>query len=67
MFWTAVRPLLAEDTEALEHFDHVRHGFAEEMQKQLQKMWAAKLGLTEYNPQVISVPTFNQTITAAYI
>jgi uncharacterized protein YdiU (UPF0061 family) len=22
------------------------------MQKQLQKMWAAKLGLTEYNPQV---------------
>jgi len=52
MFWTAVRPLLAEDTEALEHFDYVRHGFAEEMQKQLQKMWAAKLGLTEYNPQV---------------
>jgi len=52
MFWTAVRPLLAEDTEALGHFDHVRHGFAEEMQKQLQKMWAAKLGLTEYNPQV---------------
>lgn len=52
MFWTAVRPLLAEDTEALERFDHVRHGFAEEMQKQLQKMWAAKLGLTEYNPQV---------------
>jgi uncharacterized protein YdiU (UPF0061 family) len=52
MFWTAVRLLLAEDTEALEHFDYVRHGFAEEMQKQLQKMWAAKLGLTEYNPQV---------------
>ena len=52
MFWTAVRPLLAEDTEALERFDQVRHGFAEEMQKQLQKMWAAKLGLIEYNPQV---------------
>jgi uncharacterized protein YdiU (UPF0061 family) len=52
MFWTAVRPLLAEDTEDLEYFDQVRHGFAEAMQKQLQKMWAAKLGLTEYNPQV---------------
>ena len=52
MFWTAVRPLLAEDTEALEYFDQVRHGFAEAMQKQIQKMWAAKLGLTEYNPQV---------------
>ena len=52
MFWTAVRPLLAEDTEALEHFDQVRHGFAEEMQKQIQKMWAAKLGLTKYNPDL---------------
>lgn len=53
MFWTAVRPLLAEDAEALEHFDQVRHGFAQEMQKQIQKMWAAKLGLTEYNPQLL--------------
>jgi len=54
MFWTAVRPLLAEDTEALEHFDQVRHGFAEEMQKQIQKMWATKLGLTEYNPKLFN-------------
>ena len=53
MFWTAVRPLLAKNTEALEHFDQVRHGFAEAMQKQIQKMWAAKLGLTEYNPKLI--------------
>jgi uncharacterized protein YdiU (UPF0061 family) len=53
MFWTAVRPLIAENTEALEHFDQVRHGFAEAMQKQIQKMWAAKLGLTEYNPEII--------------
>ncbi len=53
MFWTAVRSLLAENTEALEHFDQVRHGFAEEMQKQMQKMWAAKLGLTEYNPNLL--------------
>jgi uncharacterized protein YdiU (UPF0061 family) len=52
MFWKAVRLLLAENTEAVEHFDHVRQGFAEEMQNQLQKMWAAKLGLTEYNPEV---------------
>lgn len=52
MFWTAVRPLLAEDTEPLEHFDHVCQGFAEEMQNQIQKMWAAKLGLPEYNQEV---------------
>lgn len=53
MFWTAVRPLLAKNTEALERFDQVRHGFAEAMQKQIQKMWVAKLGLTEYNPKLI--------------
>ncbi len=55
MFWTSVRPLLAEDTEALEHFDQVRHGFADEMQKQIQKMWTAKLGLTEYNPKLLKI------------
>ncbi len=53
MFWMAVRPLLEEGSEALEHFDRVRHGFAEAMQKQTQKMWAAKLGLTEYNPKLL--------------
>lgn len=49
MFWTAVRPLLAEDAEALENFDQVRRGFAEEMKKQIQKMWADKLGLAEFD------------------
>lgn len=50
MFWKSVRPLLAEDTEALEQFDQVRHDFAEVMQAQMQQMWAAKLGLTEFHP-----------------
>ncbi len=49
MFWKAVRPLLAEDAEALEQFDQVRRDFAEAMQEQIQKMWAAKLGLSEYH------------------
>lgn len=49
MFWTALRPLLAEDAEALKRFDQVRSGFAEEMKSQLQTMWAAKLGLAEFN------------------
>ncbi|MGD1937000.1 MAG: YdiU family protein [Cyanophyceae cyanobacterium] len=52
MFWKAVRPLLAEDSEALEQFDQVRHSFAEAMEQQLQNMWADKLGLTEYNPEL---------------
>ena len=52
MFWKAVRPLLTEDTEALERFDHIRRGFAEAMQEQIQEMWAAKLGLSEFNPEL---------------
>jgi uncharacterized protein YdiU (UPF0061 family) len=53
MFWTAVRPLIAKDTDALEQLDQIRHGFAEAMQKQIQKMWAAKLGLTDYHPKLV--------------
>ncbi|MFK8184239.1 MAG: YdiU family protein [Phormidesmis sp.] len=52
MFWKSVRPLLAEDAEALEQFDQVRKGFAEAMQQQLQQMWAAKLGLSEFHPEL---------------
>ncbi len=54
MFWTAVRPLLSENTEALEQLDQVRRDFAEVMQKEMEKMWAAKLGLTEYNPSLVN-------------
>jgi uncharacterized protein YdiU (UPF0061 family) len=48
-FLTALRPLLVENTEALEHLDQLGHGFAKAMENQIQNMWAAKLGLTEYN------------------
>ena len=57
MFWAAVRPLLEEDATALGRLDSIRQRFAETMQQQLQTMWAAKLGLAEFNPQL-----FNQLI-----
>ena len=50
MFWAAVRPLLSEDPDALKLLDNVRQDFAETMQQKLQTMWAAKLGLAEFNP-----------------
>ncbi|MDJ0511077.1 MAG: protein adenylyltransferase SelO family protein [Crocosphaera sp.] len=50
MFWKAVRPLLAEDAKALEQFDQVGRDFDLAMEEQMQKMWAAKLGLAEYHP-----------------
>lgn len=52
MFWTAVRPLLVDDEVALELLDQIRSGFSQEMQKQTQKMWAAKLGLKEFEPKL---------------
>ena len=57
MFWAAVRPLLEEDATALERLDSIRQRFAETMQQQLQNMWAVKLGLAEFDPQL-----FNQLI-----
>nr|WP_206196892.1 hypothetical protein [Zooshikella ganghwensis] len=55
MFYSAVRLLLAEDTGALKQFDEIRRGFKEEMQNQIQTMWAAKLGLTEYDPKLFTI------------
>ena len=52
MFWKAVRPLLEQDTKALEDFDQVRRSFAIAMEQEIQKMWATKLGLAEYNPEL---------------
>ena len=53
MFWKALRPLLEEDAKALKEFDQVRDGFKQAMDKQIQKMWAAKLGLKEYNSKLL--------------
>ncbi len=57
MFWTALRTLLTgnepageEHAEALEQLDHIRRGFADEMQKAVENMWAMKLGLADYDP-----------------
>lgn len=54
MFWKSVRLLLVDDVDALEQFDQIGYGFADEMQQQLQKMWAAKLGLTEFQPELFN-------------
>jgi uncharacterized protein YdiU (UPF0061 family) len=45
MFWSAVRPLLADNSEALAQLDSIRDGFAGAMNQELEAMWARKLGL----------------------
>lgn len=63
MFWSAVRPLLEDNAEALEEFDEVREDFAEVMQTQLQTMWTKKLGLSAYNRELVGklLQLMNQT------
>ncbi len=54
MFWAALRPLLAENTQALARLDQIRDGFAEAMQQEIEAMWARKLGLSSYDPALVN-------------
>lgn len=45
MFCSALRPLLASDQDHLSALDEIQQGFSQAMHRQMQKMWAAKLGL----------------------
>lgn len=54
MFWTAVRPLLADDKAAVQRFDRVRGSFADTMKDALQKMWASKLGLHTFDAKLFT-------------
>ena len=52
MFYSALRPLLQEDANALARLDQVRHSFAETMKNKVQKIWAAKLGLLTFDDEL---------------
>lgn len=46
MFCTALQPLLATNDSALQQLNDIQNGFAKVMQEEMEKMFAAKLGLT---------------------
>ncbi|MFV1872627.1 MAG: protein adenylyltransferase SelO [Oleiphilus sp.] len=52
MFWSALRPLLQENEVQLAQLDKVRQSFAGVMKAQVDKVWAAKLGLPEFQPEL---------------
>ncbi len=54
MFCRALQPLLTSHQDALQQLDEIRSGFAKVMQAQLEKMWAAKLGLGAFNAVLFS-------------
>lgn len=54
MFCKSVRELVLQDAAALEKLDHIDKSFADEMTDKLQNMWADKLGLRQYNHELLT-------------
>ena len=54
MFYQSISQLVIEDADTQQALDAVRNGFQEEMRQQLQRMWAAKLGLHQHNQSLFS-------------
>ena len=54
MFWTALRPLLVSNQDAMEQLDEIRSGFKKIMQSKLESMWAAKLGLEVFDAELFN-------------
>jgi len=51
---TSLQVLIEGDVEALEKLNQLTQGFASEMRKQIEKMWASKLGLKEFHADLFS-------------
>ena len=54
MFCSALQPLLTAHPEDLFKLEQIRGGFAKMMQAEMEKMWAEKLGLDGYPPELFN-------------
>lgn len=54
MFWAAIRLLLTDNTEAVARLDQIRDGFSEAMNREIEAMWARKLGLISYDAALVN-------------
>ncbi len=54
MFCIALRPLLSSHKDCLQQFDKIRNDFPKVMREQMEKMWAAKLGIGTFQPRLFS-------------
>jgi uncharacterized protein YdiU (UPF0061 family) len=54
MFCTALRPLLVTHQDYLRQLDEMQRGFANVMKIEMEKMWAAKLGLGTFHLALFS-------------
>lgn len=54
MFCTALQPLLASHQDYLQQLEQIQLGFSKVMQTQMEKMWAAKLGLGTFHSELFN-------------
>ncbi|MDL0430653.1 protein adenylyltransferase SelO family protein [Marinobacter sp. TBZ242] len=54
MFCSALRPLLATHQRELAQLEEIQVGFSKVMQSEMEKMWAAKLGLDAFDAGLFS-------------
>jgi uncharacterized protein YdiU (UPF0061 family) len=54
MFCTALSPLLASNQDCLQQLTEIHSGFSAVMQAQMETMWAAKLGLSNFDAALFS-------------
>lgn len=52
MFCIAVLPLLASHPQCVGQLEEIRNGFSKIMQEKMEKMWAAKLGLSTFDVEL---------------
>lgn len=54
MFCSALQPLLSSDHNASQQLNEIQNGFGQVMQEEMEKMFAAKLGLATFNAALFS-------------
>jgi uncharacterized protein YdiU (UPF0061 family) len=54
MFCKALQPLLASSQSCMQKLDEIQNGFSDMMQTEMQKMWAAKLGLPTFHADLFN-------------
>ena len=54
MFWASLRLLLTDNPEALASLDQIRDGFSAAMGREIEAMWASKLGLADYDAALVN-------------
>ena len=54
MFWASLRVLLTDNAGALANLDQLQGGFSAAMGREIEAMWARKLGLADYDAELVN-------------